>query len=43
MARTRHPRKPKLPRVPVPKPGGAFEVKKDRPFRKRKHKGRDDE
>jgi hypothetical protein len=41
MSKKAAPRKPKLPRAPLPKKtGGAHEDKTRRPWRDRKHKGR---
>lgn len=34
--------KPKLPRRPIPPPQRPFDVKKGKPHRKRKHKGREE-
>ncbi|HSK09390.1 MAG TPA: hypothetical protein VK911_07430 [Vicinamibacterales bacterium] len=40
----KRPRKPKLPRAPLPRQvGGVHEDKSKRPPRKRKHKGRNEE
>ncbi|HOC17013.1 MAG TPA: hypothetical protein PKK95_02035 [Vicinamibacterales bacterium] len=43
MKRAPRTRKPKLPRVPLPRQvGGAHEDRRKRPARKRKHKGQDE-
>lgn len=35
-------KKPRLPRVPVPKPSRVFRTRRNDSFRKRKHKGREE-